>query len=108
MHQVRRTAAGAARPIAQPLAQSRQRQRAATSAAPGPRAERRHKNAVGNSLQRQAWQWAEANRAPDGSLPSGKVIAARYGRHEPWGRLVKSAGAAGDFLDIALPQCPTR
>lgn len=41
------------------------------------------------------------NRAPDDSLPSGKVIAAQYGRHERWGRLVKGAGVAGEFADVA-------
>lgn len=40
-----------------------------------------------------------ANRAPDGSLPSGRVIAAQYGRHERWGRLVKRTGIAGQFAD---------
>ena len=29
----------------------------------------------GWELQMQAWQWAQANRASDGSLPSGKTIA---------------------------------
>jgi hypothetical protein len=29
-------------------------------------------------LQRQAWQWALANRAGDGSLPSGREIARQY------------------------------
>jgi hypothetical protein len=48
-------------------------------------------------LQRQAWRWALAHRAADGSLPSGRVIAHHYGRHERWGRLVKRAGAAGEF-----------
>jgi hypothetical protein len=38
-----------------------------------------------------------ANRAGDGALPNGKVIAARYGRHERWGRLVKCSGMAGEF-----------
>jgi hypothetical protein len=45
----------------------------------------------------EAWQWARANRASDGSLPSGKAIARQYGRHERWGRLVKQAGLAGTF-----------
>ncbi len=45
-------------------------------------------------LQREAWQWALANRTDDGSLPSGRMIAQHYGRHERWGRLVKSAGQA--------------
>jgi hypothetical protein len=50
---------------------------------------------MGSELQREAWQWALANRADDGSLPSGKQIADRYGRHERWGRLVKHAGSTG-------------
>jgi hypothetical protein len=48
-------------------------------------------------LQMQAWQWARANLARDGSLPSGKAIARQYGRHERWGRLVKQAGLAGAY-----------
>src|SRR5262249_36186843 len=50
-------------------------------------------------MRLQAWEWAIANKAADGSLPSGKTIAARYGRHERWGRLVKSAGVSGEFAD---------
>jgi hypothetical protein len=53
-------------------------------------------------LQRQAWQWALANRTGDGSLPSGREIARQYGRHERWGRLVKRAGAAGELGEPAL------
>jgi hypothetical protein len=52
---------------------------------------------AGRDLQRQAWRWALAHRASDGSLPSGREIARHYGRHERWGRLVKRAGAAGQF-----------
>jgi hypothetical protein len=48
-------------------------------------------------LQRLAWQWAQANQASDGSLPSGKAIAGQYGRRERWGRLVKQAGLEGAF-----------
>lgn len=48
-------------------------------------------------LQQQAWRWATANRAADGSLPSGKEIASQFGRHERWGRLVKRAGVTGAF-----------
>ncbi|MBC6462678.1 hypothetical protein [Actinomadura sp. HBU206391] len=48
-----------------------------------------------SGLQRQAWQWAVANRTPAGDLPSGKAIAERFGRRERWGRLVKQAGANG-------------
>jgi hypothetical protein len=51
----------------------------------------------GQDVQRQAWQWALANQAADGSLPSGREIARRYDRHERWGRLVKRAGTAGQF-----------
>jgi hypothetical protein len=52
---------------------------------------------TGWELQLQAWQWAQANRASDGSLPSGKAIAWRHGRQERWGRLVKQAGLAGTY-----------
>ena len=48
-------------------------------------------------LQRQAWQWALANRGEDGTLPSGEAIARVHGRQERWGRLVKNAGLAGAF-----------
>jgi hypothetical protein len=51
----------------------------------------------GRALQRQAWEWARANRAEHGSLPSGREIALQFGRHERWGRLVKRSGCAGDF-----------
>jgi hypothetical protein len=51
----------------------------------------------GRELQRHAWQWALANRASDGSLPSGREIARHYGRHERWGRLVKRSGRSGEF-----------
>ena len=33
-------------------------------------------------LQRQAWRWALANRASDGTLPAGSEIARQYGRRE--------------------------
>jgi len=48
-------------------------------------------------FQRQAWQWALANRASDGTLPTGKEIARQHGRHERWGRLVKNAGLTGEL-----------
>jgi Protein of unknown function (DUF2637) len=50
----------------------------------------------GAELRQQAWEWALTNRGEDGSLPSGKAIADRFGRHERWGRLVKRYGAAGE------------
>jgi hypothetical protein len=52
---------------------------------------------AGRDLQREAWQWAMANPAGDGSLPSGREIGRQYGRHERWGRLVKRSGAAGEL-----------
>jgi hypothetical protein len=55
-------------------------------------------------LQRQAWRWALANRGDDGALPSGLAIALAHGRHERWGRLVKSAGLAGAFGADSTPQ----
>lgn len=51
----------------------------------------------GRAAQLDAWQWAQENRAGDGSLPSGKDIGRAYERHERWGRLVKRAGLAGDL-----------
>jgi hypothetical protein len=57
----------------------------------------------GGDLQRQAWQWALANRAADGSLPSGNVIARAHGRKERWGCLVKNAGQAAAFGPAATP-----
>jgi hypothetical protein len=47
--------------------------------------------------QRDAWRWAQANRAEDGSLPSGREIGTRHGHHERWGRMVKRSGLAGEF-----------
>jgi hypothetical protein len=55
-------------------------------------------DAASRDLQRQAWRWALANRSEDGSLPSGREIGRRYGRHERWGRLVKQVGVTGQFL----------
>jgi len=49
------------------------------------------------ALQRRAWQWALANRGPDGSLPSGTEVARQFRRSERWGRLVKNTGLAGQF-----------
>jgi hypothetical protein len=54
-------------------------------------------------LRQQAWQWALAHRAGDGSLPSGRQIARQYGRHERWGRLVKYSGAAGELAHRSEP-----
>jgi hypothetical protein len=70
---------------------------------------------ISRDLQRRAWQWAQANRAAGGSLPSGNAIARQFGRRERWGRLVKRSGFSGDFvvhsdsgeLDLSsVEQCP--
>lgn len=49
------------------------------------------------ALQRQACQWALANRDPDGSLPGGAEVAQAFERSPRWGRLVKNAGLAGEL-----------
>lgn len=91
MRQVRHTASATRLPAWEPLT-LQNASPAVRSSAP-----MRNGQAAGEDVRRRAWEWAVANRADDGSLPSGKVIADRYGRHERWGRLVKSAGAAGEF-----------
>jgi hypothetical protein len=48
-------------------------------------------------LQRRAWQWALANRRPDGSLPTGTEVAREFQRSQRWGRLVKNIGRAGQL-----------
>ena len=65
-----------------------------------PRPSSRDGSVPRRELQRQAWRWALANRASDGALPTGGEIASQYGRRERWGRLVKSAGLAGEFAYI--------
>jgi hypothetical protein len=51
----------------------------------------------GHALQREAWQWALRHRAPDGSLPSGDLVAQTFARSPRWGRHVKKAGMAGVY-----------
>ncbi|GAA3763318.1 hypothetical protein HDA32_004633 [Spinactinospora alkalitolerans] len=57
-------------------------------------------------IQVEAWRWALDNRRDDGSLPSGKEIAARFNRKDRWGRLVKQWGQQGRFEEKApaLPE----
>ncbi|KOX12673.1 DUF2637 domain-containing protein [Nocardiopsis sp. NRRL B-16309] len=43
-------------------------------------------------FQDRAWQWALEQQRETGRLPSGKEIAAHFGRKERWGRLVKQRG----------------
>jgi hypothetical protein len=104
MRQVRRSAAGSGKPISRkPRPQVSDPEIGDTPGAAPARAParagqaRRWSSWCGPELQRQAWHWALAHRASDGSLPSGRQIADQYGRHERWGRLVKHAGAAGEF-----------
>jgi hypothetical protein len=113
MRQVRRAAADHVQPTAGPSA-APWWQGTLAGTAPAPRSSGREREpeaqsavqperggalAAGHDVRRQAWQWAVANKAADGSLPSGKAVADRYGRHERWGRLVKAAGNAGEFAD---------
>lgn len=51
----------------------------------------------GREVQKAAWRWALANRRSDGSLPSGRAISQKFARSPRWGRLVKSAGLAGQL-----------
>jgi Protein of unknown function (DUF2637) len=51
----------------------------------------------GRVVQRRAWQWALANRRPDGSLPTGTEVAREFRRSERWGRLVTNIGRAGQL-----------
>ncbi|MFI6326495.1 DUF2637 domain-containing protein [Nonomuraea sp. NPDC050556] len=48
-------------------------------------------------LHRSAWRWAQANRLPDGALPSGKAIATEFSRSARWGRWIKNAGLTGEL-----------
>ncbi|QBI56195.1 DUF2637 domain-containing protein [Streptomonospora litoralis] len=48
-------------------------------------------------IQIEAWQWALDNRGKDGSLPTGREIAARFDHKDRWGRLIKQWGQQGRF-----------
>jgi hypothetical protein len=52
-------------------------------------------------VQLRAWQWALANRRPDGSLPAGAEVARQFGRSDRWGRLVTGLGRAGQLTTTA-------
>ena len=43
-------------------------------------------------FQERAWRWALERQRETGELPSGREIAAHFGRKERWGRLVKQQG----------------
>ena len=97
MRQVRHTASPARRrPVMSAQPEHGESPGAATSVEPLKRPGRMEH---GVDVRRRAWLWAVAHRRADGSLPTGKAIADRYGRHERWSRLVKTAGVAGDFAD---------
>ncbi|MFB9627531.1 DUF2637 domain-containing protein [Nonomuraea helvata] len=53
-----------------------------------------HERETGD-LRRTAWQWAVANRLPDGALPSGRIIAEQFARSARWGRWIKRIGLEG-------------
>jgi len=53
-------------------------------------------------FQARAWQWALERQQETGGLPSGKEIAAHFGRKERWGRLVKQHGQRrGAHVDLS-------
>ena len=95
MRQVRQAASPGGGRVAAPARAGRREPAVMAKAAVS--AERSGSAQSGVYMRRQAWQWALAHLGADGSLPSGKMIAAQHGRHERWGRLVKAAGAAGEF-----------
>jgi len=107
MRQVRRSAAGEGRPqrrrpaprVYRPEDDSDAAPRLRRSSGPASGNRRAGRGEASRELHLQAWRWALAHRAGDGSLPSGSEIARQYGRHERWGRLVEQAGAAGEFDD---------
>ncbi|PSK90951.1 hypothetical protein CLV63_12178 [Murinocardiopsis flavida] len=53
-------------------------------------------------VQIEAWYSALANRREDGSLPTGREIAARFDHKDRWGRLIKQWGGQGRFADAAM------
>lgn len=101
--QIRRSAAGTSKPRSRPGLNDAATRR--TPRRPGPGGSRPvpAPAAAGWDLQQQAWQWALAYQADHGSLPRGRQIADQYGRPERWGRLVKRAGAAGEFSEQPEP-----
>ncbi len=55
---------------------------------------------VVSDTQAEAWRWALANRSEDGSLPTGREIAAHFDYKERWGRLIKQWGQQGRFHSL--------
>ncbi len=91
MRQVRRSTTASGKPQGHPRARIRSRDSGGEVASrlahrPAGRGRRGEgptgREGAGRDLQRQAWHWALAQRAADGSLPSGREIARQFGRHE--------------------------
>ncbi len=95
MRQVRRAASDAK--VATKLPEEQKKPVIVRSSAP-----ERNRSKASEDLRRQAWEWAVANTCTNGSLPSGKAIADRYGRQERWGRLVKNLGAKGEITESGV------
>jgi hypothetical protein len=54
-------------------------------------------------FQARAWRWALERQRETGELPSGREIAAHFGRKPRWGRLVKQQGQRQD-THAGLPE----
>jgi hypothetical protein len=97
MRQVRRSTSGAQPGAAAQTRPERRSEPAIQTSSESKRADL----VAGRDMRKQAWEWAVANKGVDGFLPSGKSIGDQFGRHERWGRLVKTAGVAGEFTAAA-------
>jgi hypothetical protein len=111
--QVRRSAAGQDEPDQQPRPKratapttTAKRPSAPTLTVVSPPQHGRTGRGTKDDLQRQAWRWALAQQASNGTLPSGGAIARAHGRHERWGRLVKNNGQAGTYDHDSTPVPP--
>lgn len=108
--QVRRSAAGEGehdkqpRPKRSTAATAAERPSAPTRTAVSPWQHERTGRGASVDLQRHVWQWALAQQARNGTLPSGSAIARAHGRHERWGRLIKNAGQAGTYDRDSVPE----
>ncbi|MEV6821044.1 DUF2637 domain-containing protein [Nocardiopsis dassonvillei] len=53
-------------------------------------------------FQERAWHWALEQQQETGELPSGREIAAHFGRKERWGRLVKQRGQGEGSSSLSM------
>ncbi|MFD6951222.1 hypothetical protein A6A08_23810 [Nocardiopsis sp. TSRI0078] len=53
-------------------------------------------------FQERAWSWALEQQQETGVLPSGREIAAHFGRKERWGRLVKQRGQGEGSSSLSM------